>query len=509
MSDYDENELEDRLHRLNAIGISLSSKQMEIDKLLEQILVEARRFTYAEAGTLYMVEAESLTFAHAQNDSLNITTNPADQPSLPPVPLTKDSVSGYVALTGETLKVADVYDENAHHWEGPKSYDRLMGYRTQSMLVVPMKDHDGIVIGVLQLLNAKAKEGGYTTFSIQDETLIESLASQAAVAINNARLIRDMESLFNSFVQVMATAIDERSPYTGGHIRRVAALTMVMAKTVNRIDEGPFADFYFSDDELRELHMAAWMHDVGKITTPEWIIDKPTKLTSIVDRIELLQMRFVNMRLRIELLLAKGEIDEEEAERELVAIDDDWDFIERTNHPAEDSSEEDLARLSRIARRTVVMNDKKIPCISTEELSQLSIRRGTLSDDERLKINDHAAVSIRLLSQIPFTSRLKNVPEIAGAHHEKLDGSGYPLGLSGKEITLQSRILALADIFESLSADDRPYRDQPLSRKKVLSILQSMVDSGHLDGDLYTLFLSEGIYDEFDRIKKETVMVNP
>ncbi|MEE3232649.1 MAG: HD domain-containing phosphohydrolase [Candidatus Latescibacterota bacterium] len=508
MHDHEDNELEDRLHRLNAIGIALSSKHREIDELLQQILVEARRFTHAEAGTLYLLEGEALTFAFAQNDRLNITTSSSEQPSLPPVPLNKDSVSGYVALTGETLNVADVYDESAHHWEGPKSYDRLMGYRTQSMLVVPMTDHEGLVIGVLQLLNANAKGEGYASFSIQDETLIESLASQAAVAINNVRLIRDMESLFNSFVQVMATAIDERSPYTGGHIRRVAELTMVTADAVNRAEDGPFADSYFSDDELRELHMAAWMHDVGKITTPEWIVDKPTKLTSIVDRIELLQMRFVNMRQRVELLIAKGEINDVEGVRELAAIDEDWNFVERANHPSESVSEEDLDRLRRIAKRTVFINGNEIPCISTEELGHLCIRRGTLTADERLKINDHAAVSIRMLSQIPFTSRLKKVPEIAGAHHEKLDGSGYPLGLSGEEITLQSRILALADIFESLSADDRPYREQPLSRKKVLGILQSMVDGGHIDADLYALFLAEGIYEEFDRIKKATPSVN-
>lgn len=502
MSEHDQNDLEDRLHRLNQIGILLSSNQRDIEGLLQQILIEARSFTKAEAGTLYLLEGEALSFAFAQNDRLDITSTSSEQPSLPPVPLNKDSVSGYVALTGESLNVTDVYDESAHQWEGPKNYDRLMGYRTQSMLVVPMKDHEGSVLGVLQLLNAMGKNEKYTSFSVEDETLIQSLASQAAVAINNTRLIRDMESLFDSFVQVMATAIDERSPYTGGHIRRVAALTMIMAETVNCTKEGPFADYYFTDDELRELHMAAWMHDVGKITTPEWIVDKPTKLTSILDRIEVVRMRFVNMRQHVELMQARGEIDSEDALQELSAIDEDWSFVERANHPTESFSDKDIERLRRIGKRTLFIDGEEIPCISPEELRHLCIRKGSLSDDERLKINDHAAVSIRMLSQIPFTSKLKKVPEIAGAHHEKLDGSGYPLGLAGEEINLQARILAMADIFESLSANDRPYRDQPLSREKVFSIVKTMVDSGHLDADLYALFLTEGLYKKFDSIKK-------
>ncbi len=494
--------LEDRLRRLNEIGIALSSVQNDLGSLLERILQEARRFTRAEAGTLYLVKDDVLTFEIAQNDRLRIALGGRrGKVDIPPVPINKESVSGYVATTGEVLNIADVYAESESHFEGPKSYDRMTGYHTRSLLVVPMRDHENQIIGVLQLLNALDRQDNAVAFSGQDEALVESMASQAAVAINNVRLIRETEALFEAFVRVMATAIDERSPYTGGHIRRVAELTMVVAQAVNECAEGPLSAVQFSQDEMEELRIAAWMHDIGKITTPEWVVDKPTKLTTIFDRVELLRARFALMVQSVELQVARGQLDGEEGARCRAAIEDDMAFVERANLPGEFMEDADLERLGEIAQRTYEIAGQERPCITEEELVNLRIRKGSLTDGERQKINDHAAMSMKMLRQIPFTRKLQRVPEIAGAHHEKLDGSGYPLGLKADEIDVQSRILALVDIFESLCADDRPYRAQPMPREVVLRILTSMVDDNHIDRDVYELFLREGLDAKLDEIK--------
>jgi HD-GYP domain-containing protein (c-di-GMP phosphodiesterase class II) len=499
-------DLEDRLRRLNEIGAALSLER-DLHALLERILLESRRFTSAEAGTLYLVSGDHLTFEIAQNDRLSLAE---DGIAMPPVPLDETSASGYCAVTGETLNIADVYAER--RFEGPRQYDERTGYRTQSMLVVPMRDHEDQIIGVLQLLNALDPDGGAVrAFPAKDEPLVRSLASQAAVSVNNVRLIDDTERLFQSFVQVMATAIDERSPYTGGHIRRVAEMTMQVAQAVNDCAEGPLAEVTFDEDQLGELRLAAWMHDIGKITTPEWVVDKPTKLTTIYDRVDLLRTRYAWMaaelearyqRQRADALAAGGQLDARalaDHEELRARLDADLAFLERVNEPGEFMEDADLERLARIAAGPYA---EGLPApVTDEELANLRIRKGSLTDGERQKINDHAAMSIRMLETIPFTRKLKQVPEIAGAHHEKLDGSGYPQGLRAEQISLQARILALVDIFESLSAEDRPYRSRPIPRDVVLRILEEEVDAGHLDRDVFDLFIGRQLYQRLDDLK--------
>ncbi|MDA0335897.1 MAG: GAF domain-containing protein [bacterium] len=505
-------DLEDRLRRLNEIGAALSLER-DLHALLDRILLEARRFTHADAGTLYLATGTSLTFEVAQNDTLKLANDPAEGVSMPPVVLDGSSASGYCAVTGETLNIEDVYAEDGpRRFDGPRQYDEMTGYHTRSMLVVPMRDHEDQITGVLQLLNAKdPTTGEIRAFSVADEPLVLSLASQAAVSVNNVRLIDDTERLFQSFVQVMATAIDERSPYTGGHIRRVAEMTMHMAHAVNLCTEGPLAEKVFDEDQLAELRLAAWMHDIGKITTPEWVVDKPTKLTTIYDRIDLLRARYAwiaaelearYQRERADQLAAGQQIDAERTTRHkqiCAELADDLVFLQRANLPGEFMEEQDLARLHRIFSKRYA--DDLPPPLTDEELENLSIRKGSLTGRERQKINDHAAMSIRMLETIPFTRKLAQVPGIAGAHHEKLDGSGYPRGLQGEQISLQARILALVDIFESLSADDRPYRSQPIPRDVVLRILGDEVDAGHLDRDVLDLFLREQLYLKLDDIK--------
>ena len=508
-------DLEERLRRLNEIGVALSG-QDDLHTLLDRILLEARRFTNADAGTLYLAKGDHLTFEVAQNDSLENFSGKID---VPPVPLNTDSVSGYAAVTGEVLSIDDVYGgEGRFRFEGPRNYDKITGYRTRSMLVVPMKDHEYEIIGVLQLLNATNQaDGQVVPFTKEDESLLESLASQAAVSVNNVRLVEETEELFESFVRVMATAIDERSPYTGGHIRRVAELTIGVAEEVNGCDNGPLKSVVFTDDELNELRIAGWMHDIGKITTPEWVVDKPTKLTTIYDRIDLLSTRFNLMARTLEVEMLREKVAALEAGKEVPAdlelrceakveeLSADLEFLKRANRPGEFMADADLERLAAINQRQYLSeaDGNAVAPLSEDEFENLSIRKGTLTDGERRKINDHAAMSIKMLEQIPFTRKLRRVPAIAGAHHERLNGTGYPRGLSADDISLQSRILALVDIFESISADDRPYRDKPMPRELVLKILREEVDSNHLDSNVYELFVARELYLKLDEIKAQ------
>ena len=473
---------DDRLLRLHAIGVALSAER-DLTALLDRIVAEARAFTRADAGTLYLVAGDHLTFEVAQNDTLGVH----GRMTVPPVPITPDSLSGHVALTGRTLAIDDVYAQT--QFTGPRDYDRLTGYRTRSVLTVPLKDRDGQVVGVMQLINARPPGAdGPVPFPPGDGPLVESLASQAAVAVVNAKLNKDTEELFEAFLRVMAGAIDERSPHTGGHIRRVTELTMALARAVHACGDGPLAGVTFTPDQLNELRMASWMHDLGKITTPEWIVAKPTRLTAVFDRIELVRTRFA---LIAQLIPAEAR----------PALADDLAFVERANSPGKPQTEADLARLREIAGRTYLEDGVAKPYLTADELHHLSIRTGTLSPEERRTIQDHASATIRLLGQIPFPRKLGRVPAIAGAHHERLDGSGYPRGLTAGELDVRSRILALMDVFESLSAKDRPYRAKPLTRDDVFRILGEEVSVGRLDRDLYDLFVRERVDRYLDEIR--------
>jgi HD-GYP domain-containing protein (c-di-GMP phosphodiesterase class II) len=510
-----ERDAQDRLRRLNEIGISLSVER-DPKVLLERILLEARGFTNADAGTLFLVKDDKLSYEITQNDTLgSFMGGTHGEINLPPVPLQKEYVSGYVAVTGETLNIADVYTEQKYHFEGPKLYDRMTGYRTKSMLVVPMKDHEDQIIGVLQLLNATHPvDKGEDVFNEEDQFLIQSLASQAAVAINNNRFIEDTEKLFESFVQVMATAIDERSPYTGGHIRRVMQISMYVAEAINACQDGPLAGAIFNEDQLNEIRIAAWMHDIGKITTPEWVVDKANKLETIFDRIELIETRYAYIRKSLQLERMESRMAaleegrplapdfEETYQCKLAELDEEMAFVKKANLPGEFMEPADVKRVEEVAAKTYDKEGVETPRISAEEAKNLSVSRGSLTWEEIQKMRDHAAMSIKMLEQIPFTRKLSQVPAIAGAHHERLDGKGYPQGLEDRQISLQARILALADIFEALSASDRPYK-KAKPQEVVLDIMQKMVDDRHIDRDIFNLFLKEKLYLKLEEIKLE------
>lgn len=507
-------DLKAQVDNLIRIGTALSS-ETDIDVLLEMIVDESRRFTGADAGTLYSVSEDRrvLDWKIAQNDTLGSRMGGTSGVpiTLPPVPLFVDgqmnlkNVSAYASNTGKAVNIPDVYKADGFDFSGPRRYDEATGYRSMSMLVVPLRNHEGDIIGVLQLLNARG-ENSVIPFSSDYEAFIGALASQAAVAITNAQLIQDLSHLFDAFIQSTAAAIDEKSPYTAGHVRRVAKLTMMIAEAVDETDQGLWKYVHFLPEELEELRIAAWMHDVGKITTPEYVVDKATKLETIYDRAETVKTRYEVFKRDTEIAALKAKLkrlchsdqDEEAIEidsklrEDLAKIDAECDFIVQCNTGGEFMDDKDIQRLEEISARTFVMDGKTSPRLTENEVYNLSIRKGTLTQEERQVINNHATVSIKMLSQLPFSKKLKRVPEYAGGHHEKLSGEGYPLGLKADQLPLQARILAVADIFEALTASDRPYR-KPMPLSQALKIMGFMVKDGELDVKIVDLVLDNGV----------------
>jgi HD-GYP domain-containing protein (c-di-GMP phosphodiesterase class II) len=507
----------DQIKHLIQIGVALSGEK-NINHLLEIIVDEAREFTNADAGTLYIMSDDEteLHFAIVRNISLDVRMGgTAGKMTWPPVKLINAdgtpnhaNVSAHVAITGEVVNIDDVYDAKGFNFEGTRKFDKNTGYRSKSMLVVPLRNYENDVIGVLQLLNAlDSATGEVISFSPEYQEMILSLASQAAVTLSNSLLIHELENLLESFVKTIATAIDEKSPYTGGHIRRVAELTMSIAGKINDAKKGPFSTVKFSNDQLQELRMAAWLHDVGKITTPEHIVDKATKLQAVHDRIHDVKTRMdlikrdylptEQTKINIDKQAGKSAV---KADSEIKALDEEYQFLLEVNKGEEILSDEMVSRIKNIAERKLTADGQTKLLLSDEEVYNLSITHGTLTEEERNIINNHVLVTQRILSQLPFPKKLRHVADYAAAHHEKIDGTGYPLGLKGEQLSLQSRIIALADIFEALTAKDRPYK-KGKSLSEALKIMEDMARNQHIDNDLFELFIKEKIYADY--AKKE------
>ena len=492
------------IYELVKIGLGLSSEK-RIDRLLEMIVSEARRFTHADGGTLYITseDGESLDFTIVQNDSLGVFMGGSGKRiSWPSVPkLLEDglenhrNVSAYCALTGKSVNISDVYSADGFDFQGTKDFDDSTGYRSTSMLVIPLRDHEDEVIGVLQLLNARDRETGeVVSFPDEEVEMVTSLASEAAIALTNMRLVKGLENLLNAFVRTIGDAIDEKSPYTAGHIFRVSNLTSRLARQVNRAAGGRFSEVFFSHDELAEISMAAWLHDVGKITTPEFLMDKSTKLEAVLDRLELIRLR-VEILKRDEIIarLSGESVVDPDLQH---SVDGNWSeilsFLEDVNQGGEGLGNQAADKIRELALQSYGAGGLKYPLLTADEVANLCVRRGTLNEGERRLVNHHAEMTIRMLEQLPFPKKLRNVPAYAGMHHEKLAGSGYPRGLQAEEIPLPSRMIALADILEALTAVDRPYKAGKLLSES-LAILEKMVDQGELDGDLCDLAVESGL----------------
>jgi len=505
-----------RLEQLNAIGASLSAER-DIDRLLEAILTAAKTITRADGGTLYRVtEERTLRFEIVRTSSLRYYLGGTTGNPVPfyPIQLYKDGkpnqsmVAAYAALTGKTVNIADAYTADGFDFSGTRAFDTKTGYRSKSFLTVPMRNHDNETIGVLQLINAlEPSSGAIVPFSPSDQRLAESLASQAAIALTNRMLINQLEQLFESFINLINSAIDEKSPYTGGHCQRVPVLTMLLAEAVSETKDGPLRDFHMSEQDRYELKIAGLLHDCGKVTTPVHIVDKATKLESIFDRIQLIDTRFevIKRDAELEALRKKHNFLEQKMRMEaaeedkrlrdrLRQLDDDRKFLHACNIGGERMRDEDVDRVRRIGQyRWRDFAGHEAQFLSEDEVKNLTIRSGTLTEEERKVINHHIVATIRMLEALPWPKHLTKVPEYAGGHHERMDGKGYPKGLTREQMSVQARCMGIADIFEALTAKDRPYK-KGKTLSESLEILGRMKLNNHVDPDLFDIFVRRKVY---------------
>lgn len=555
-----------KLEKLVGLGIALSAEK-DSNTLMEKILMGAKDLTNADGGTLYIrTEDETLRFQILRNDTLKVAVGGAsgELPQIPAVPLrdaagqpnTKNVVS-YCVNTEKTVNIADAYDSAQFDFSGTKVFDERNGYRSQSFLTVPLKPRGGDIIGALQLINARVPGSGeIIPFDPGIQSFVEALAAQAATALYNRQLLDAQEELMDSMIKIIAGAIDAKSPYTGGHCERVPELALMLAEEAGKVETGPLADFGFrTDEEWREFKIGAWLHDCGKVVTPEYVVDKATKLETIYNRIH-------EVRTRFEVLLRDAMIDylrgliagqEDEAtlrarlEERQARLREDFAFIADCNVGGEFMAPEKVERLKQIGQqewtRTLddrlglsheelkrfpadapalpvqekLLDDKpwhiiprppggldryeglgfqvRIPeaLYNFGEVYNLSVSRGTLSEEERFKINEHIMQTIAMLEGLPFPKHLKRVPEYAGTHHETMIGTGYPRRLDAGALSVPARIMAIADIFEALTASDRPYK-KAKSLSESVKILSFFKKDKHIDGDLFDLFLTSGVY---------------
>ena len=511
------------LSSLNEIGIALSSEQ-NYDKLLGLILSKSREVTNCDAGSLYLLDKDnevgnSLIFKLVQNDSLSNVEFKEFA-----LPLTRKSMAGYVALTGESVIFEDVYNipEDADYTFN-KSFDIKFNYRTKSMLVIPMKDHTNKTIGVLQLINRKKSKNATLTSGsvVEDEVipfdeksfgLINSLASQAAVSIENSLLYQNIQNLFEGFVKASVLAIEQRDPTTCGHSERVATLTVGLAAVVDRVSGGKYKDLHFSRDQMKEMRYAGLLHDFGKVGVRENVLVKANKLYP--DDLKNVRSRFDFIRKSIECnylekklsIINDKKVDDyqkyfqeidNELKEELLKLNANITEIEKANIPT--LLEDDLFNeLSSIADKVYLdYNGEECNYLTPYELDLLSIRKGTLNGKERQEIESHVVHSYEFLKNIPWTKELEKVPDIAHAHHEKLDGHGYPLKISEDKIPIQSKMMTIADIYDALTARDRPYK-KAAPRERALEIIGHDVKGHLIDSDLFDMFVQEKVYELLD-----------
>lgn len=556
-----------KLETLVKRGIDMSGEKSE-DRLFEAILDSAKELAFADGGTLYLREENELVFETMKTDSLGIalggvTGQPIDLPSVQmyqedgATPNEKN-VASHAAMMGQTVIIDDAYTDDRFDFTGTRAFDEKTGYRSKSFLTVPLRPRGKDVIGVLQLLNAQDPDtGGVIPFDEEVVSFVEALAAQAAVALDNQNLIEAQKQLLDSFIELIASAIDAKSAYTGGHCHRVPEIAMMLAKEAADSKTGTFAEFDFAnDDEWREFRIGAWLHDCGKVTTPEYVVDKATKLETIYNRINEIRMRFEvlirdNQIAFMEAKLAGETPDETAFEASKEQLIKDFEFLADCNIGGEFMSDEKMARVRDIADREwtrhlsdrlglsatelerfeglpeeplpiveKLLSDKKshiVPRVDADvfgdnphafdmevpqhlynygEVYNLCIAKGTLTDEERFKINDHIIQTIIMLNALPYPKHLQRIPEIAGNHHETMIGTGYPRKLTKDEMSVPSRIMAIADVFEALTASDRPYKPAKTLSESI-KIMSFMKKDEHIDPEIFDLFLTSGVYRQY------------
>lgn len=501
------------LQKLISLTHALSA-ELSLPRLYDQIIAAAQDFTQADGGTLYILQGsgqdQQLHFEVVHNNTLGIHAGgqSATSPNIAPIPLWLDdgsanhnNVCAHVWHEKQLVNIADVYTVQDFDFSGAQAFDQKMSYRTQSLLTIPLQNHIGDIIGVLQLINAHDPIDGKTTNFAQDkEPLIMALASTAAVTLDKQQLIQGHKDLLNAFIKAIAKAIDAKSQHTSAHCQRIPIIMELFAQAACDSTRPEFSEFNLDEDQWYELKVAAWLHDCGKLSTPDSILDKSTKLHALSDRIETVKTRFAALISQIKNNEIKTQLPANlNKSQQIELLQDDCDFIIQANKGAEFMRLADQQRVREIAQyQWLDYQGQTQNMLTDDEVAMLCIERGTLSVDERAQINRHIDVTIEMLESLPFPNNLAKVPEYAGGHHEKIDGSGFPRGLTGEQMSIPAKMMAIADIFEALTARDRPYKP-PMPLSQALSILRNMRDKNQIDAELFQLFVESRIWESYAR----------
>lgn len=514
--------------------------------VIERIIHLAGSVSSAEAGFFYTINDDKfVSLDYSYNTKLKLSQFGSDNNSYTPtiyLPEAKNkkrrSAVEIAASGNEVVNLPSIYDTDQLDSTFFANYDALNDYTSVSCITLPLTNRKGYIVGVVQFVNAKDAKGKSISFTKEMQADIYSICSLATVVLENRKLTEDYGQLLESFIEVLARAIDAKSPYTGAHCQRVPVIARMLATAAVQEDTGPLKAFEMSNDDWYALNIASWLHDCGKVTTPEYVVDKATKLETINNRIHEIRNRFEILRrdLHIEYLkkrladIAPKEVLEQDFVAKLQQLERDFDTITRCNTGDVALTDEDIAELNRIAQIRFMRWFSRLKGISWAErdlitdkeaadrpgyetllqdredhifgeynrgeLYNLTVRSGTINKEEREKINEHIIVTIDMLKALPFPKELANVVEYAGAHHERVDGKGYPNGLSGEQMSVPAKIMAIADIFEALTANDRPYKE-PKKLSEVLTIMRHMKNNGHIDPDLYEVFITAGVYMEY------------
>jgi HD-GYP domain-containing protein (c-di-GMP phosphodiesterase class II) len=502
--------------RLTHIGKALSSER-DRDTLLEHILLAAKEIAHADGGTLYLLspEGDVLDYVIVRTDSLGIAFG-GTTGKKPPFKIVRlyDPETGEpdlrtqvvrAVIRKEAINVVDAYTSREFDFTGTKKFDMKYGFRTRSVITIPMINHRGEPIGCVQLINAKDPSTGATiAFSDTMVEIIASLASQAAVIVDKETLITEQKVLLESFIKMMAQAIDAKSPYTGAHCVRVPVLTEMLAEAACNDTQGFFKSFNLTDEEKYELHIAGWLHDAGKIVTPVHVMDKATKLETIHDRIHLIVARceILKRDAKVRMLEAKAIKGADDAaltaayEKEIAQIEEDVRFLRTANIGGEFMEDEKIERLKKLGEQALLLDGENIPLLNGDEIYNLSTRRGTITPEERQIMNDHMVHTVNMLESMPWPRHLQRVPEYACGHHEKMDGTGYPRGVLGGTMSIPARMMCIADVFEALTAADRPYK-KPKKLSEAMAIIGQFKKTNHLDPNIVDFFVTSRIYRKY------------
>lgn len=491
----------------------------DTEEIIERILDEAISLTHSEGGTLYLMKKEdgknaALSFEIIKNEKLNIHMGGKNGPTIPfpSIPLyeadqqlNEHNVAAYSANSIEVVNIPDVYESQNFDFSGAREFDKQANYRTKSVLTLPLLNHQHEVIGVLQLINSRHPDTEHIIpYSERYIPLLKGLALYAAIALNNQILVQDLKNLLDAFVRTIARAIDAKSPHTSGHCQRVPLLMELIAEAACN-DDDKYHDFSLNEEEWYELRVSAWMHDCGKLATPDSVLDKSTKLHKMRDGIDLIASRFSALKQfyktkYLESCLAnpdQKDVLEKEFKRQLNYLNEQYEFVKTSNKGGEFMSDESKDRIVEISKiQWPDVNGDMQDMLDEDEIYNLCIERGTLTAEERQIINNHMTVTIEMLEELPFPKQLQRVPEYAGGHHEKMNGSGFPRGLTREQMSIPARMMAIADIFEALTAKDRPYKD-PMKISLSLNIMGRMVKDEHIDPDLFDLFVRSRVWEKY------------